>query len=176
MLCHGQGDPEADLFDGGCCWVDGEVCPNRWFIDWPGAYGPAETIYDNTRTALGTVTGYVTDLMPGGGPNKAARVARVVAQVQGATYACAAAAHIIGMDPSLINDRAAFDTAWAARVEYQPIADHWQTLGKPRNWCMVYGPAEGQCCHSEDQATNDARTAALDPVAVTVRRAATGAS
>lgn len=176
MICHGQGDPRTDPFDGGCCFVNGAVCPNRWFVDWTGAIGPVETIYDSNRVPLGTVTAYVTSLMPGGGPTKAARVARVVAQVQNATYVCKAAAYAIGMDPSLINDRLAFESAWAARPEYQPIADAWEALGKPRNWCMTFGPTEGQCCHNEDQATNDARAGVLDPVAVTVRSAATGAS
>jgi len=178
MICHGQGDPRADPFDGGCCYVSGEVCPLRWFIDWNGDIGPAGEMYDSTRTSLGTITDYVTDLMPGGGPNKADRVARVVAQVQNATFVCSAAAYVIGMDPSLINDRAQFEAAWEATAEYQAIADLWEAQGKPRNWCMTYGPTEqnGQCCFKEDQATNDARAGALDAVAVTVRSAATGAS
>lgn len=176
MLCHGQGDPADDLFDGGCCWVNGAVCPNRWFIDWPGAYGPAGTIYDSNRQSLGTVTAYVDSLMPGGGPNKAARVQRVVDQVNNAVYVCRAAAYVIGMDPSLINDRVQFEAAWEATAEYQTVATSWLAIGKPANWCMQYGPTEGQCCFGEDQATNDAKTANLTTTAVTVRRAAPGAS
>ena len=51
MICHGQGDPRSDPFDGGCCYIAGVgVCPNRWFIDWDGAIGPAETVYEGRIT------------------------------------------------------------------------------------------------------------------------------
>jgi hypothetical protein len=48
--------------------------------------------------------------------------------------------------------------------------------GKPRNWCMTYGPTEGQCCYGEDQTTNDTNANVLDVVAVTVRSSAEGTS
>ena len=182
MICHGQGNdptPRADPFDDGCCFVDGAPCPVRWYIDYStsspaGDIGTA-TMYDSDRNLLGTVFAYVDGLMPGGGPNKAARVQRVLDQVQGTVYVCSAAAYVIGMDPSLINDPAAFEAAWEAHVDYQPIADIWEARGKPRNYCMIYGPPEGQCCFSEDQATNDARASALTEVAVQVRSGRAGA-
>jgi hypothetical protein len=148
------------------------VCPNRWFIDWAGAIGPAETVYDSDRVALGLVDDVIQALVGNSKPRRD----RVKAQAQNIMFLCTAALAVIGNDPSLLNDRPAFDAAWEATPEYQTIADIWQAQGKPRNWCMIYGPVEGQCCHREDPATNTARAASLDPVAVTVRAAATGAS
>lgn len=182
MICHGQGDPRVDAFDGGCCYIQGAVCSLRWFVDYstssPAGDVNTATLYDSDRNSLGTVFDYVDALMPGGGPQKVARVERVTAQVQGTLYLCSAAAYVIGMDPSLINDRAQFDAAWEATPEYQTIADLWAAQGKPRNWCMTYGPTEqsGQCCHREDQATNDANAANISVAAVSVRSQATGAS
>lgn len=180
MLCHGQGDQRDDPFDGGCCYIAGQVCPARWFIDYStsspaGDVGTA-TILDANRQSLGTVFAYVNNLMPGGGPNKAARVQRVLDQVRGALFVCSAAAYVLGMDPSLVNDRPAFEAAWQAHAAYTPIAAEWVAMGKPANWCMAYGPSEGQCCFAEDQATNDARAATMSTTAVTVRRSAPGAS
>lgn len=165
MLCHGQGDLEADPFDGGCCWVNGQVCPNRWYIE-------NGSVFDSNRTLLGTVDDVARSFVGNSKPRRE----RIVAQVQGAVYICSAAVFAVDADPSILTDRAQFDTAWAARPEYQPVADAWEAGGKPRNWCQVYGPGEGQCCFSEDQATNDAKAGVLDAVAVTVRRGATGAS
>lgn len=178
MLCHGQGDNSG--FDGGCCWVNGAICPVRWFIDYStstpaGDVGTA-TIRNSTGASLGTVSAYVSSLMPGGGPTKTQRVQRVLDQIRGVVYVCSAAAYVIGMDPSLLNDRAAFEAAWSATAEYQTIAPQWVAIGKPANWCMTFGPTEGQCCFREDQATNDARRAKLSATAVTVRSRAQGAS
>jgi hypothetical protein len=180
MLCHGQGDQRSDLFDGGCCFINGQVCPIRWFIDYStsspaGDVGTA-TIYDSNRQSLGTVFNYVNALMPGGGPNKTARVQRVLDQIKGVLYVCSAAAYVIGMDPSLINNRAQFDTAWAANTSYTPIGDIWVSMNKPFNWCQLFGPPEGQCCFAENQSTNDSRASSLTSSAVTVRRSAIGAS
>jgi hypothetical protein len=180
VLCHGQGDERADPFDGGCCYVNGTICPARWFIDYStsnpaGDVGTA-TIRDSNRNSLGTVSAYVGSLMPGGGPQKAQRVQRVLDQVQGVVFVCSAAAYVIGMDPSLVNDRAAFETAWQGHAAYTPIAAQWVAQGKPANWCMTYGPTEGQCCFGETPATNAAKAGKLTTTAVTVRRAAPGAS
>ena len=159
MICHGQGDQGVgvDLFEGGCCFVAGAVCPLRWFIDYStsspaGDVGTA-TILDSNRQSLGTVFDYVENLMPGGGPNKAARVQRVLDQVQGTIFVCSAAATVIGLDPKLINDRVAFEEAMTAEPSYAPIGDYWVSIGKPFDWCPKYGPSEGQCCYGEDQAT-----------------------
>ena len=180
MLCHGQGDLGEDPFNGGCCWIAGTICPVRWFIDYststPGGDVGTATILDSTGVSLGTVFDYVDNLMPGGGPNKAARVQRVLDQVQGVSYVCSAAAVAIGNDPSLINDRPAFETAWEATAEYQAVADQWEAQGKPRNWCQTFGPGEGHCCFGEDQATNDVKRGNMTTTAVTVRSRAQGAS
>lgn len=165
MLCHGSGNLEADPFNGGCCWINGQVCPNRWYLE-------GGSVFDSNRTLLGTVNEVVESFVGKSRPRKN----RVIEQVEGATYICSAAVLAVDADPSVLTDRAAFDAAWAARPEYQPVADAWEAIGKPRNWCQLYGPDEGQCCFSEDQATNDAKSGALTSTAVTVRRAATGAS
>lgn len=184
MICHGRGSMPGnnapDLFADGCCIIDDAPCPQRWFIDYttsvPAGDTGTATIRDATGASLGTVTAYVTSLMPGGGPQKAQRVARVVAQVQGILYVCSIKARIIGLDPSLITDRAAFEAALLADASYQPIADIWESRGQPRDWCSTFGSGEGQCCFAEDQATNDAKRAMLSVDAVEVRRRAPGAN
>lgn len=185
MICHGQGDPKADPFLGGCCFIVDKVCPNRWFIDWAGAIGPAETVYDSDRVVLGLVDDVIKDLVGNSKP----RQQRVKAQALNVTFLCTAALAVIGADPSLLTDRPAFDAAWQATDEYsvtthifdpavgpETVEAHWVRRGHPADWCMLFGPAEGQCCHREDQTTNDARAGVLDAVAVQVRSAATGAS
>lgn len=176
MLCHGRGDSE-DGFDGGCCYLAGSICSNRWYFDYAEGDPDVQnaTILDSTGASLGTVYDYVDSLMPGGGPNKAARMQRVFDQIQGTIYACSIPAYLLGMDPSLINDRATLDAQWMADEAYQPVADEWERIGKPRDWCSTYGPAEAQCCH-RDQSENDAGRAFLTVDSVTVRSQATGAS
>ena len=180
MICHGQGvpagDPNTDPFLEGCCLLTHPtVCPNRWFIDWAGDIGPAETVYDADRTALGLVDDAIRDMVGNSKPRRD----RVKAQTLNIKFLCTAALTVIGADPSLLNDRPAFDAAWEATAEYQPIADIWEAMGKPRNWCMLYGAQaalDNTCCFSETQAVNDAKAAVLDPVAVQVRSASTGAN
>lgn len=169
MLCHGQGDGRVDAFDGGCCYVNGLVCPNRWFIDWAS---PEGEVLDSSRTSLGTVDDVARSFV-GNNPNRRASVADAV---QGVSFVCSAAVFAVADDPSLLNDRAAFEAAWELRPEYQPIADVWETIGRPRSWCMSYGPGEGQCCFGEDPATNDAKRAVLSTTAVTIRGSLNGAS
>ena len=164
MFCHGQGnlDPAFD----GCCFIPGgTICPNRLkFVNGRVLQGP-------NLTDLGTTTQWINSLTNNGAArNNAAK------QVQGLVYACDAAIKAIVAQLSILSSRATFDAAWEARPEYQPIADLWETIGKPRNWCMTYGPPEAQCCFSESAAINAAKAAALDSTAVTIRRAATGAS
>ena len=173
MICHGQGDQRANLFDGGCCFVDGAVCPNRWFIDRsPGSAVTQALVLDSTGASLGTVDA-VTRSYVGNNPS---RRQEVYDELQGVLYLCKAAIAAIAANPSIRNNRATFDAAWAARSEYQPIADAWEAIGKPRNWCQLYGPTEGQCCFGETTTVNAARAATLSAVAVTVRRNAQGAS
>jgi hypothetical protein len=155
-FCHGKGG--ADQVDG-CCYVNGEVCPNR-------LKQVNGRIFDHVGTDLGTTTEFIASLT-----NNGAARNRGAQQVQGIVFACRAAINAIVANASVLNDRAAFDVAWAARPEYQPVADAWEALGLPRNYCQVYGMAQGQCCFSEDEATNEAKAADLSSVAVTVRRA-----
>lgn len=168
MICHGNGD--APAFDGGCCIkVGGDVCELRWFIDWTT---PEGEVFDSTNTSMGTVDD-VARAFVGNNPQRRARVAEAV---QGTVYICQAAILVVDGDPSLLNDRAAFDAAWAARAEYQSIADGWEAIGRPRNWCMIYGPPEGHCCFREDQTTNDTYRAGLSVTAVSLRSQAQGSS
>lgn len=171
MLCHGQGDQLPDLFDGGCCFVAGAVCPNRWYIA-PGPVTADRQVFDSTRTLLGTVD-QVARSFVGGNPNRRARIAEAL---QGTLYVCKAAVLAIDAQPSILNNRPAFDAAWFARPEYTPIADAWESIGRPRDWCMIYGPTEAQCCFSETPAVNAARAGVLSTTHVTLRRSARGAS
>jgi hypothetical protein len=185
MICHGQGtDPVAhsDPFDDGCCFIAGQPCQNRWYLDYSTCTPPGNradvanaTVYEGANRTISV--GSVDDLARSFVGNNPNRRQRIFDQVQGALYICKVAALVIeagwGSGPP---DRATFEAAWAAHPDYQPVADAWEAIGKPRDWCALYGPSEGQCCHREDQATNDARRANLTTTAVTVRAAATGAS
>lgn len=166
MLCHGQGDVAHD----GCCYVNGQVCPNRWRID--RSIDPDGVVFDAAGVSLGTVDAVARSFV-GNNPQRRATVAEAV---QGTRYICSAAVLAIDADPSILNDRTMFEAAWEARPEYQVVADAWEANGQPRNWCMSFGPAEGQCCYAEDQATNDAKRAALSATAVSIRRRANGAT
>lgn len=168
-FCHGSGDPRADPFTGGCCYVNGGICPLRWYLDWTS---PEGEVFDAARVSLGTVDDVIRSLA-GNNPN---RRARIFEQVQGITFLCTAALAAIDDDPSILTDRAAFDAAWEATVEYQTIADLWEAGGKPRNWCMTYGPSEGQCCHAETAQEQADREASMSVTAVSLRRGASGAS
>lgn len=166
MLCHGNGD-NADGFSGGCCWVAGAVCVNRWYIDDSGR------VLDAAGVDLGSVDDVARSFV-GNSPQKRQQVAEAV---QGVRYVCRAAVLGLDDDPNGLTDRAAFDAAWLARVEQTPeVGDHWQSIGKGRDWCVTFGPGEGQCCYGEDQVTNDAARSGLSITAVEVRRKATGAS
>lgn len=168
MLCHGSGD--NDGFFGGCCHISGVgVCPNRWYIDWTTVDGE---VFDSDQSSLGTVDDVARSYV-GNNPNRRAQVAEAV---QGTRYICSAAVLAIDADPSILTDRAAFEAAWEATAEYQAVADLWEARNKPRNWCMTFGPTEGQCCFREDQATNDTARANLHSTAVTIRSQAQGAS
>ena len=158
---------EADDFGGGCCHVPGfGVCPLRWYIS------DAGEVLASDRSSLGTVTEVIRSFVGNSKP----RQNRVAEQIQGARYLCSAAVLAIDEDPSILTDRAAFEAAWAARPEYAQIADVWETLGKPRAYCMEYGPSEGQCCHSETTEENSSKAATLSTTAVSIRRSAPGAS
>ena len=177
MICHGRGSMPGNQAQGsfadGCCIWDNHVCPNRWYLTWNT---PDGEIFDASGQSLGTVTAYIQSQMPGGGQTKTQRVNRVLDQVRNIRYVCAPAAYVIGMDPSLITNRAQFEAAWSARAEYTPVGDYWVSVGKPRNWCMSFGPTEGQCCYGESQVVNDQNRSQLHTSAVEVRRRATGAS
>lgn len=153
-FCHGKGNQDTD----GCCWVDGAICANRWkIVDGRILEGP--DLVDR-----GTVVDFAASVTN----NRQAR-RRIVDQATGLTYACKVAVDVLATDSALLNDRAGFEAAWAAHPDYQPVADVWASHGKPRSWCPEYGPAEGQCCYAEDEATNAERRATLTSSAVTIR-------
>ena len=154
-FCHGKGNLDTD----GCCWVNGVICANRWkIVDGRIKEGPE-------LTDKGTVAEFAASVTN----NKQAQD-RIIAQAQGLIYACRAAVNVIIAQPALLNNRAGFEAAWAARPEYQPVADAWEAIGKPRAWCPQYGPAEGQCCYSEDEATNASKRSTLSVAAVQIRQ------
>lgn len=176
MICHGQGDQDnvsergGDLFDGGCCHFNGQVCPHRWFIDYTGAATTRDArIIDASGTDLGTVDGYVQSVH-----NGKPRQDRVVDVIEGSLYVCSVLANTVIADgiPTGANWEADFDAAWSA--EYEPggvaadVGDYWEAFGRPRNWCVLYGPSDGGCCFREDQATNDARAANLTATRVQI--------
>ena len=141
MICHAQGDPHADPQSGGCCWIAGNICPMRWFVDASG------DVYDSDRVLVDTL-------------DQAIR-------------------NTFGVNNPMV-DRPQFDVRWgeeyAVGGSAEAVGDAWEGISRPRDWCVVYGPSEGQCCHREDQATNDARRANVTVTGVSIRSQATGAS
>lgn len=173
MLCHGQGDPRSDPFLGGCCYVNGQICPNRWYIEpHVGAGVQSAIVRDSTGASMGTVDTIARSFVG----NNPQRRQRVYDSLQGTRYVCKAAVLAVDADPSILNNRAAFEAAWAARPEYQAIGPVWVAEGNPFTYCMSYGPAEQQCCHSEVPEVNATKAANLTTTAVAIRRAAPGAS
>lgn len=154
-FCHGNGDQARD----GCCWVGGVICVNRWkIVDGRIKQGP--DLLDR-----GTVEEYAARQS-----NSPKIQQAIIDQAQALTYACRIAVGVISADPRLVDDRVGFEAAWAAHVDYQPVADAWEAIGKPRSWCPEYGPAEGQCCYAEDETVNAERRASLSAAAVQIRQ------
>lgn len=153
-FCHGNGNLNTD----GCCWVGGEICPNRWKIV------DGRILKGASLTDLGTVEDFAASVSNNPNIQK-----RITDQAQSLTFACSVAVDVLVADPSLLDDRPGFEAAWAAHQDYQPIADAWESIGKPRSWCPEYGPGEGQCCYAEDEATNAAKGATLTTSAVAIR-------
>ena len=165
--CHGQGGvDQATNGDGGCCYVNGTVCPLR-------LKQVNGRIFDAAGTDLGTTTQYINSLT-----NNGAARNRAQQQAQGVVFFCKAAISVIVAQASLLNDRPAFNAAWNAQVDYvAQVRPAWAALEQAQGLpagsyqCSTWGPPQGQCCFSESQAVNDAKFAALSATAVTVRRA-----
>lgn len=152
-ICHGQGNTDS----GGCCWVNGQICSHRLTPSQIDAF----------------VAQYKLN---------AQRRARIAAQLQGVSWACGIAALVIAQDPSLLNNRVAFNAAWDSNAEYvRDVRPAWieleQQLGLvPGSYnCSTWGPygnplGISQCCFGEDSAVNTAKQAVLSVDAVTIRR------
>ena len=154
MFCHGNPVVNGDH----CCWVDGARCPNLL---------EGQEVADAVQVQI--------DLYNFKGP--ANNLARKLGD--GINFACGVAIKVIAESidsTSQLPDRPTFEAAWTAHADYQAIADAWEAMGKPRSWCPEYGPAEGQCCFAEDQATNDTRGAGVPVELKNLRRALDGAS
>lgn len=179
-VCHGQGSPNADPFLGGCCWVNGAVCPQRWYIDYStstpaGDIGTA-TIYNSARVSLGTVDAYVASLF-----NGKPRQDRARQMLQGSVYACGALTSDLANNgvPSGANWETELNARWSATFNpggpAQAVGDAWVAIGRPRNWCVSYGPALGQCCFGESDPVNAAGVAKLHVTRVAIANRNMGA-
>ena len=187
MICHGQGDPRADWQDGGCCFIAGEICPMRWAVDSAG------DVWDSTRTNLGDLDALIRSVYGVNNPNTRDDIIEFLGWQAGTTmfvctaFGAAAVAHWDEFMASqgqqiVMTDRVQADVRWSEEFDVggsaEAVGDAWEAAGKPRNWCTTYGPTEqtGQCCHREDQATNDARAAGVSVTRVSVSSQAAGAS
>lgn len=166
-LCHGNGDPARD----GCCWVNGAPCPLRLLLR-------DGHVYDAAGTDLGTVDAMARNYVG----NNAQRRQRVLDQLQGTHIVCRAAIDVIVADPSLLNDRAAFNAAWNAHPDYvAQVRPAWAAherragLAEGSYQCSTWTGEgdQGQCCYAESQATNDSTKSALTAVAVSLRSGTT---
>jgi hypothetical protein len=166
MICHGQGEPQEDPFLGGCCFINGSVCPHRWFID---RTGPEPVIVNHQRVVLGTLTAYINTLF-----NSGPRRTRAQQMLQGTNYGCGVILTELAQNgvPTGGNWATELDTRWSALYAEGAVADDvgdaWAAIGKPRNWCVSYGPGEDQCCFGETQTVNDQRATALHVTRVTI--------
>jgi hypothetical protein len=149
MLCHGN--PSV----GHCCWVNGQRCSNL-------LEGPE---------ILAAVEALITQYNFQGPANNAAKL-----MDDGITFACHVALKVLAAylnSTGQLAPRATFETNWAAHPDYQSVANVWESIGKPRDWCPKYGPAEGQCCFSEDTTTNATKANGI-PVSIRNLRNAIG--
>ena len=182
MICHAQGDPHADPQSGGCCWIAGNICPMRWFVDASG------DVYDSDRVLVDTLDQAIRNTFGVNNPNRRDEIVEFLGWTAGTEmFVCTAAGHAAVdhwdefMSPQMeMVDRPQFDVRWgeeyAVGGSAEAVGDAWEGISRPRDWCVVYGPSEGQCCHREDQATNDARRANVTVTGVSIRSQATGAS
>jgi len=148
-------------------------------------------VWDANRTNLGQLDTVIRTVFGVNNPNIRARIIAYLGWQAGVsimlcTVAGRAAAlywdefmSTAGQTITLTN-RAQLEVRWGG--EYQPggsaaaIGDAWEAIGRPRNWCISFGSPEGECCHAEDAATNNARRANLTSTSVSVRSQATGAN
>lgn len=169
MLCHGQGD----LNKGGCCYVNGDVCPLRWDLRVNEDTG-VRHLYASDGTDLGPVEDYIRSVVKGRGNQD-----RAIAQTQAIRWACRAAVEVLASDSRLLTDRQAFADAWNAHPEYQAkVRIHWEALedrlGLPAgsyqcsNWRGTDVP---QCCFAEDVVTNETKASSLHSDAKNLRQA-----
>lgn len=156
LACHGNGN----ISQQGCCYVDGVICPNR-------------------VTSV-NLTAFINSLGLTGNQKTQAQTYGTKA-LQSVTWACGVAIKVAIANPSLLNDRTAFDAAWVSHPDYLVTpAPSWRALeaaqGRPVNSynCSSWGPTEAQCCFGEVQSVNDAKMALLDSTQVTIRKARKG--
>jgi hypothetical protein len=148
MLCHGNPDQH-------CCWVNGVRCSNL-------LEGPQ---------ILAAVEALITQYNFQGPLNNAARL-----MPEGITFACHVALKVMAAHLDVTGQmipRSTFETNWAAHPDYDHVADAWEAIGKPRDWCPKYGPAEGQCCFSEPEPVNATKANGI-PVSIKNLRSAIG--
>lgn len=167
-FCHGQGGADqANNGDGGCCYVNGAVCPLR--MKQVGGH-----IFNAAGTDLGTTTQYINSLT-----NNGAARNRAQQQAQGVIFFCLAAIKVIMVNPNLLNDRPAFEAAWNSQADYvAQVRPAWAALEQQAGFpagsyqCSSWKGANGlQCCFSETTTVNEAKASPLNATAVTVRRA-----
>lgn len=194
MICHSQGDKDhpsnADWQDGGCCHIPGvvppsNICPMRWAIDTNGS------VFNSNRQNIGQLDDLIKTVYGVNNPNTRLNIINFLGWQSGLQmYICTAFAQAavdhwnefmaVQNQQLVMTNRTQADIRWSEEFNTGgsavSIGDAWANLGKPRNWCVVYGPPEGHCCFREDQATNDARRSLVTTTRVSVSSQAPGAS
>lgn len=188
MICHGQGDQRADPHTSGCCELPGAgngICPMRWRVD------PTGNVYNSSNTLVDTLDQAIRNTFGVNNPNIREDIVEFLGWQPGFTMMLCTAAAQAAVDhwaefmasqgqAIVMTNRAQFDVRWSeefnAGGSAEAVGDVWVTIARPRNWCVTFGPDLGQCCHRENQATNDTRRGLLSTAAVSVRSQASGAS
>lgn len=147
-----------------CCWLGGQRCPHHL----------AETETE-TRAGGGWTGGtrtaaewFLLDELDRRGINQGS-VRNVALKLVGGQPNQCAQAIVAGLDwyetSGGVPDgtaRAAWAALWSARyapgADAAAVGDHWATIGRPRDWCVSFGPAEGHCCFAQ----GDSQTAAAE--------------
>lgn len=162
LICHGSGNAATD----GCCYVNGAVCPLRWKLI-------NGHVFDASGTDLGTVDAFIRSYVG----NNPQRQQRVKDQLQGVVIVCSAAIDVIAADPTVLTNRAAFESAWNTHAGYlAKVRPAWAAIEQREGWapgsyqCSTWtGRLGPECCFAETQAANDAGKAGMTSTAVTLR-------
>lgn len=178
MLCHGQGDPTLNL--PGCCYLPGgTVCPMRWMVNEAG------NVIDSNGVNVGSLDSAIRNTFGVNNPNIREQIKQFIGRLDGVgprMFVCMAFgyaardhwAEFMAQTGGVwgVSDEVILEQRWSEEYEVggsaTAVGDAWEAAGKPRNWCVTFGPDEGHCCFRETQQVNDTQAAKVTATRVSV--------